>query len=182
MIAVFFKRLYLLSSSRHGHAVLHAVLHAPLGTPAALPHIHSYTRKVAGSLAMAAGEYVSVSQQADTEKADVEKERQAQLAGPEARSHEQRELEVIWQARGLSEDVAKMVAQQLTDHDVVRAHARDELGIDIDDHPNAVQAALASAVRSGAYALHGCRCLFFVLGALFAAALFVDSWPPPASC
>jgi vacuolar iron transporter family protein len=109
---------------------------------------------------MAAGEYVSVSQQADTEKADVEKERQAQLAGPAQRAHEQRELEEIWRARGLSEDVAKIVAQQLTDHDVVRAHARDELGIDIDAHPNAEQAAVASAVRFRVLVLLRRSCLF----------------------
>jgi vacuolar iron transporter family protein len=95
---------------------------------------------------MGTGEYISVSQQRDTERADVEKERQAQNAGPEVWAHELLELQQIWQGRGLSEDLAQQVAQQLTAHDAVRAHARDELGIDIDNHPNPWHAALASMV------------------------------------
>jgi VIT1/CCC1 family predicted Fe2+/Mn2+ transporter len=95
---------------------------------------------------MGAGEYISVSQQADSERADVEKERQAQNAGPEVWAHELRELQQIWKERGLSEDLAKQVAEQLTAHDAVRAHARDELGIDIDKHPNPWTAAIASLV------------------------------------
>ena len=103
-----------------------------------------------GSLSMAAGEYVSVAQQADTERADVEKERAAQEAGPAVRAHELQELEAIWIERGLAPETAKEVAVQLTEHDAVRAHARDELGIDIDNHPNPWTAAIASAVRSKA--------------------------------
>ena len=99
---------------------------------------------------MAAGEYVSVAQQADTERADVEKERAAQEAGPAVRAHELQELEAIWIERGLAPETAKEVAVQLTEHDAVRAHARDELGIDIDNHPNPWTAAIASAVRSKA--------------------------------
>jgi vacuolar iron transporter family protein len=96
---------------------------------------------------MGTGEYISVSQQADSERADVETERLAQNAGPEVRAHELRELQEIWQDRGLSEELAWQVAEQLTAHDAVRAHARDELGIDIDNHPNPWHAALASMVR-----------------------------------
>ena len=73
---------------------------------------------------MAAGEYVSVSQQADTERADVEKERQAQEAGPEVRAHELEELKDIWVGRGLTEELAQEVAEQLTAHDAVRGAAR----------------------------------------------------------
>ena len=99
---------------------------------------------------MACGVYVSVSQQADTERADVDKERAAQEAGPAVRAHELAELEDIWRGRGLTPELAKQVAEQLTEHDAVRAHARDELGIDIDDHPNPWKAAFASAVRARA--------------------------------
>ena len=63
------------------------------------------------------------------------------------RAHELEELKQIWLGRGLTDELAGQVAQQLTEHDAVRAHARDELGIDVDDHPNPWQAAGASMVR-----------------------------------
>jgi vacuolar iron transporter family protein len=107
---------------------------------------------------MAAGEFVSVSQQADTERADVEKERKAQEAGPESRAVELRELADIYKSRGLDAELAMEVAKQLSAHDVVRAHAHDELNIDIDGHPNPWQAAFASAVR--------CRCTRVLLRVL----------------
>jgi VIT family len=66
---------------------------------------------------------------------------------PESQAVELRELADIYKGRGLDADLAMQVACQLSAHDVVRAHARDELGIDIDDHPNPWQAAFASAVR-----------------------------------
>ena len=96
---------------------------------------------------MAVGEFVSVSQQADTERADVEKERKAQET-PESQAVELRELADIYKGRGLDAALSLEVARQLTAHDAVRAHARDELGIDIDEHPSAWQAAFASAVRN----------------------------------
>lgn len=100
----------------------------------------------AGSLSMALGEYVSVSQQADSERADVETERRAQEAGPAVRAQELQELTEIYIGRGLPEALAREVAEKLTEKDAVRAHARDELGIDIDDHPDPWQAAFASMV------------------------------------
>lgn len=95
---------------------------------------------------MALGEYVSVSQQADSERADVETERRAQQAGPAVRAQELQELADIYVGRGLSPALAREVAEALTEEDAVRAHARDELGIDIDDHPDPWLAAIASMV------------------------------------
>uniref|UniRef100_A0A383V272 Uncharacterized protein n=1 Tax=Tetradesmus obliquus TaxID=3088 RepID=A0A383V272_TETOB len=101
---------------------------------------------VAGALSMAAGEYISVSSQKDAEEADIEKERLEQLKGPEARQREFEELVQIYVDRGLSEPLARAVAQELTDKDVLRAHARDELGIDLDELANPLQASWTSAV------------------------------------
>ncbi len=97
---------------------------------------------VAGAMAMAAGEYVSVSSQADTEAADLAKERW-ELAHEPARELE--ELRQIYMARGLDGELARQVAIQLTAHDGLGAHARDELGINEITSANPVQAALASA-------------------------------------
>jgi VIT1/CCC1 family predicted Fe2+/Mn2+ transporter len=97
----------------------------------------------AGALSMAVGEYVSVSSQRDSERADIDIERRSLEANPEA---ELAELAEIYQSRGLDPDLAAKVAQQLHDHDAVRAHARDELGIDHDALANPMQAAIASAV------------------------------------
>jgi VIT1/CCC1 family predicted Fe2+/Mn2+ transporter len=97
---------------------------------------------MAGALSMAAGEYVSVSSQADTEKADLARERQELHAEPEA---ELEELAGIYVKRGLDPGLARQVAQQLTDHDALGAHARDELGIHEATQARPVQAALASA-------------------------------------
>jgi VIT1/CCC1 family predicted Fe2+/Mn2+ transporter len=97
---------------------------------------------VAGAMSMAAGEYVSVSSQADTERADLARERAELRDTPEA---ELRELEGIWAARGLDADLARRVAEQLTAHDVLGAHSRDELGITEAQAARPTQAALASA-------------------------------------
>jgi len=97
---------------------------------------------VAGALSMAAGEYVSVSSQADTERADVARE-SAELDGaPDA---ELDELSAIYVSRGLDPDLARTVAQQLTSRDVLRAHLRDELGHSEEFAARPLQAALASA-------------------------------------
>jgi VIT1/CCC1 family predicted Fe2+/Mn2+ transporter len=96
----------------------------------------------AGALSMAAGEYVSVSSQADTERADIELERRQHardLAG------EVRELAAIYVQRGVVPELARTVAQQLMAHDAVAAHARDELGISENFSARPLQAALASA-------------------------------------
>lgn len=97
---------------------------------------------VAGAMSMAAGEYVSVHSQADTENADLARERAEIEADPAA---EQRELEAIYVARGLDSGLARQVAAQLMSHDALGAHARDELGISQAFAARPVQAALASA-------------------------------------
>lgn len=96
----------------------------------------------AGALSMAAGEYVSVSSQADTEKADLDRER-GELAS--SLDEEKTELAEIYIARGLSPDLASQVAAQLMEHDALGAHARDELGINEITRARPIQAALASA-------------------------------------
>lgn len=97
---------------------------------------------VAGAASMAAGEFVSVQSQADTEEADLARERQELVANP---SGELEELVGIYVERGLSRDLARLVAEQLTLHDALGAHARDELGITEALRARPIQAALASA-------------------------------------
>ena len=97
---------------------------------------------VAGAMSMAAGEYVSVHSQADTEAADLSRERAELAADPVA---EQRELTAIYVQRGLEPGLAHQVAEQLMAHDAIGAHARDELGISATLSARPVQAALASA-------------------------------------
>ena len=97
---------------------------------------------VAGAMSMAAGEYVSVHSQADTEKADLSRERTELQTDPAA---ERRELAAIYVARGLQPQLAQQVAEQLMTHDALGAHARDELGISQTMSARPVQAALASA-------------------------------------
>ncbi|MGE0553671.1 MAG: VIT1/CCC1 transporter family protein [Gemmatimonadales bacterium] len=97
---------------------------------------------VAGALSMAAGEYVSVSSQADTEAADLERERRELEEEPAA---ERAELIQIYRNRGLDAHLAEQVADQLTRHDALGAHARDELGLSEGTRARPIQAALASA-------------------------------------
>ena len=97
---------------------------------------------VAGAMSMAAGEYVSVHSQADTEMGDLSRERTELETDPAA---ERRELMAIYVARGLAPDLARQVAEQLMTHDALGAHARDELGISEAFRAQPVQAALASA-------------------------------------
>ena len=97
---------------------------------------------VAGALSMAAGEYVSVSSQADTEQADLDLERRELASDPEA---EEDELTAIYVGRGLDSDLARTVARQLTMKDALAAHARDELGLTAEFAARPLQAALASA-------------------------------------
>ena len=97
---------------------------------------------VAGAMSMAAGEYVSVHSQADTEKADLERERKELEADDQG---ERRELTAIYVERGLDPALAQQVADQLMAHDALGAHARDELGITTALRARPIQAALASA-------------------------------------
>ena len=96
---------------------------------------------VAGALSMAAGEYVSVSSQSDTERADIAREREELASAPAA---ELDELTNIYVARGLDTTLARQVASQLTEHDALRAHMRDELGLSEELTARPLQAALAS--------------------------------------
>jgi len=97
---------------------------------------------VAGAMSMAAGEYISVSSQADTERADLERER-IELATDFEREHA--ELAAIYVGRGLDKQLAGQVATQLMEKDALGAHARDELGISATHKARPIQAALASA-------------------------------------
>lgn len=97
---------------------------------------------VAGAMSMAAGEYVSVSSQSDTENADLDRERKELAADPK---HEHEELSAIYVKRGLEAGLASEVSAQLMKHDALGAHARDELGISETLTARPVQAALASA-------------------------------------
>ena len=98
---------------------------------------------VAGAMSMAAGEYVSVSSQADTEKADLAREQRELDSDPE---HEHQELKAIYVNRGLDEGLADAVARQFMENDALRAHARDELGINVVSTARPVQAAMFSAI------------------------------------
>jgi VIT1/CCC1 family predicted Fe2+/Mn2+ transporter len=116
---------------------------------------------VAGALSMAAGEYVSVSSQADTESADLNRERRELAESPE---FEQKELAGIYVGRGLTPELADQVATQLMSHDALGAHARDELGIHEATRARPLQAALSSAAA-------------FAVGAA-PTALLAAFWPP----
>ncbi len=98
---------------------------------------------VAGAMSMAAGEYVSVSSQADTERADLEREKKELSTNPE---FEREELAQIYRERGLDASLARQVAFQLMEHDALGSHARDELGITEMSAARPLQAALLSAV------------------------------------
>ena len=118
-----------------------------VGVAAAQPNrdavlIAAFAGMVAGALAMAAGEYVSVSSQSDTEEADLERERHELVTQPEL---EHAELAGIYQRRGLTPELAAEVAGQLMAHDALGAHARDELGMSEMSRARPLQAALASA-------------------------------------
>lgn len=98
---------------------------------------------VAGAMSMAAGEFVSVSSQADTEQADLRLEKEALENNYEV---EQAELSQIYRGRGLSEDLASQVADQLMQHDALEAHARDEIGISKTLAARPLQAAVSSGL------------------------------------
>ena len=116
---------------------------AAAGAPSKSILVAGVAGLMAGAMSMAAGEYVSVSSQSDTENADIEKERKELEADP---VHEHEELTHIYIGRGLDKNLAAQVAKQLMLHDALGAHARDELGISELLSANPIQAALASAV------------------------------------
>jgi len=139
---------------------------------------------VAGALSMAAGEYVSVSSQTDVEKADIEREKIELQEMPEI---ELQRLADIYEQRGLKKETALVVAKELTEHDVLGAHIRDELGINEISQAKPIQAAIASGaaftvggllpflvtlflpLQSMEYSLYGFALFFLiVLGALAA--------------
>jgi VIT1/CCC1 family predicted Fe2+/Mn2+ transporter len=115
---------------------------AATGTGAQNVLIAGVASLVAGAMSMAAGEYVSVSSQADTEKADLAIEKQELAENPK---YEHAELQAIYMKRGLDKDLADRVATQLMAYDALGAHARDELGISDALRARPVQAALTSA-------------------------------------
>jgi VIT1/CCC1 family predicted Fe2+/Mn2+ transporter len=117
---------------------------------------------VAGAMSMAAGEYVSVHSQADTEKADLARERSELQADP---AGEERELSAIYIERGLNPVLAQQVAHELMLKDAIAAHARDELGISAALIARPIQAALASAAS-------------FAVGALLPLAVAMLAGPP----
>jgi VIT1/CCC1 family predicted Fe2+/Mn2+ transporter len=115
---------------------------AATGAPHATILASGIAGMVAGAMSMAAGEYVSVQSQADTERADLAKETRELAEDPES---ELTELSNIYARRGLAPDLAREVAMQLTAHDALGSHARDELGITDTLRARPLQAALASA-------------------------------------
>ena len=119
---------------------------------------------VAGAMSMAAGEYVSVSSQSDTEGADLARETAELAQDPES---ERQELAGIYVARGLTPDLARQVADQLTAGDALAAHARDELGISEITQARPIQAALTSAATFAVGAAMPLAMVFlFPLGSL----------------
>lgn len=116
---------------------------AASGTGRAAVLIAGVAGLAAGAMSMAAGEYVSVSSQSDTEAADLARERRELAVEPEA---ELRELTGIYEARGLTPELARQVAEQLTARDALATHAREELGHSAATAARPLQAALSSAV------------------------------------
>ena len=98
---------------------------------------------VGGAMSMAMGEYVSVSSQSDTERADIARETEALRAMPEEELHE---LAAIYESRGMTPGTALQAAREVTEHDALAAHVRDEMGLSEVSNANPLQAALASAL------------------------------------
>lgn len=122
---------------------------------------------VAGALSMAAGEYVSVSSQTDTEKADIEREKQELKEMPD---EELKILAQIYEKRGLRKETAMQVAIELTEKDALGTHIRDELGINEISQANPIQAAIASGA---AFTVGG---IFPLLTILFAPVKGMEYW------
>lgn len=122
---------------------------------------------VAGALSMAAGEYVSVSSQTDTEQADIEREKQELEEMPEA---ELKMLSQIFEQRGLKKETAMQVALELTEKDALGAHIREELGINEISQANPIQAAVASGAS---FTVGG---VLPLLAVLFAPVVGMEYW------
>lgn len=123
---------------------------AASGSPRSAVLIAGIAGLVAGSMSMAAGEYVSVSSQADTEAADLARERRELASSPDA---EKAELVAIYVGRGLTAELATQVAEQLMARDPLEAHARDELGLSEISMARPLQAAITSALTFASGAL-----------------------------
>jgi VIT1/CCC1 family predicted Fe2+/Mn2+ transporter len=123
-------------------------VHASSSSPRAVL-IAGVSGLVAGSMSMAVGEYVSVSSQRDSERADIELEKRELAREPQA---ELRELEGIYLKRGLDKGLAAAVARQLSAHDRLGAHLRDELGLEVGNLAKPMQAALESAASFAIFA------------------------------
>lgn len=123
---------------------------AASGSPRSAVLIAGIAGLVAGSMSMAAGEYVSVSSQADTEAADLARERRELANSPDA---EKAELVAIYVSRGLTAELATQVAEQLMARDPLEAHARDELGLSEISMARPFQAAITSALTFASGAL-----------------------------
>lgn len=145
---------------------------AAAGTPRSQVIVAGIAGLVAGAMSMAAGEYVSVSSQSDTEEADLARERQ-ELATED--KSERAELASIYVARGLEPALAQQVADQLMAHDALAAHARDELGISDLQRVRPVQAAVASAATFSVGAGLPLVITLFAPANIFATAVTVTS-------
>ena len=125
---------------------------------------------VAGAMSMAAGEYVSVSSQSDTERADIKREEMALRDTPEA---EFEELVEIYRSRGLSSETARTVAQELSEKDALAAHVREELGLSDIHSANPLQAAIASGLTFSVAAAIPVLAAFFAPSALIVPTVLV---------
>ena len=125
---------------------------------------------VAGAMSMAAGEYVSVSSQADTERADIKREEMALRDTPDA---EFEELVEIYRSRGLTSETARTVAQELSAKDALTAHVRDELGLSDIHSANPLQAAIASGLTFSVAAAIPVLAAFFAPSALIVPTVLV---------
>ena len=125
---------------------------------------------VAGAMSMAAGEYVSVSSQADTERADIKREEMALRDTPAA---EFEELVEIYRSRGLSSETARTVAQELSEKDALAAHVREELGLSDIHSANPLQAAIASGLTFSVAAAIPVLAAFFAPSALIVPTVLV---------
>jgi len=126
----------------------------------------------AGALSMAVGEYVSVSSQRDSERADIDIETRSIAANEK---EELAELAAIYEGRGLDPELAKTVAEKLHAHDAVAAHLRDELGIDHEALANPLQASLASATAFSIGALVPILAAVFATNAASTLAIIITS-------
>jgi VIT1/CCC1 family predicted Fe2+/Mn2+ transporter len=139
-----------------------------IGVAASSASIHAllvtgFASLAAGSMSMAVGEFVSVSSQRDAERADIEIEKRELEGAPQA---ELNELTSIYIKRGLDKELARQVAEQLSQHDTLAAHLRDELGIDPKSLARPLQAAWISALSFGAFALVPIGAMAFVPASL----------------